>query len=556
VLFESSTAARALAAALLTIAELLVAGPSAAGDSAVLLEEPPRYGIFYETYEPAFYTGFAPRTLEPRRLQIHIGRGNQLRATVVLSDEVLREYSRDLLARKTAYRSLVDSGQLVLTQNKSFEEFERRLAKADVADTVRDQADDDADDVIDENLDLLEDLNPQRVFRIRMPVDPLIRNWVAELRPADRQGPDAKRRLELLNLLLPTRLFLAEADKADEASLAALIRLAPESAPDRDAMARLRPMYLNLLARVSGGIYPVHGDELRFTEFTAIYPIGTWNQFTTHHGRQIPQYPTPGRRALTTHQRTKTTDHVPDELSYSYFPWLPYMHVGTRMHNALHTLFWKMKPEETSFLPAQWKDAARNPDGDRYEYLWLLSRGPMSHGCTHVNGGHISELRQLLPADPARFPEVDVYYNRSYDYDVFDIDGNLAPEVMGVRYFIAYSLKNDRPDRLRVRNERRAYYDWLYAGELGYDGKDRGRFATVKDGRFVGRTAAEGREYRDLALYEAHYEPERIQFYRKVDIPFAKELRMVGVRHPMPRLDSAAARQEKRGDDLARKAPR
>ena len=59
-----------------------------------MLEEPPRYGMYYDRYEPAFYTGFAPRTLDPQRIHLHLGRGNQLRVTVVLGDDVLREYAR------------------------------------------------------------------------------------------------------------------------------------------------------------------------------------------------------------------------------------------------------------------------------------------------------------------------------------------------------------------------------------------------------------------------------------------------------------------------------
>src|SRR5262245_40591036 len=167
------------------------------------------------------------------------------------------------------------------------------------------------------------------------------------------------------------------------------------------------------------------------TYFTHIYPVCTFNQYTSLHNRQIPEYPTPGRRALTTHQRTETIDHVPIDEIYSYSPWLPYMHVGTRLHNALHTLFWRMRPAETSFLPPEWRTMS-NADGVPRQYLWLLSRGPMSHGCTHVNAGHIAELRQLLPADGDRLGDVDVFYNTSALYDVFDIDGDLKPEVMGV----------------------------------------------------------------------------------------------------------------------------
>jgi hypothetical protein len=204
----------------------------------------------------------------------------------------------------------------------------------------------------------------------------------------------------------------------------------------------------------------------------------------------------------------------------------------------VHTLFWKMKPAETAFLPEAWR-SVRGADGEPYQYLWLLSRGPMSHGCTHLNAGHISELRQLLPSETDQLSEVDVFYNTSTSYDVFDIDGDFAPEVMGVRYFIAYSLKDNKPDRLRVRDERHAYYDWLYGGELAYDGADHGVFERINDCRFIGRTATPGAEYDRIALREADYEPEKIQFYRMVDIPFTKELRKVGVRHAFPGLQAA-----------------
>jgi hypothetical protein len=297
----------------------------------------------------------------------------------------------------------------------------------------------------------------------------------------------------------------------------------------------MAPAFAALLERVSNGLYPARDGVVSFDEFTAIYPVGTFNSYTTWNGRSIPQYPTPGRRALTTHQRSETVDHIPIDDAYSYSPWLPYMHVGTNMHNAFHTLWWKMKPAETSFLPAAWKtiDRDRRAEGT-YEYLWLLSRGPMSHGCTHLNAGHISELRQLLPSETQKLYSVDAHLNKSELYDVFDIDGDLEPEVMGVRYFIAYSLKDERPYRLRARNERHAYYEWLYGGDLRYDAADHGYFERARDCRFVGRSPVDGAVYDHIALREAAYQPETIQFYQLVDIPFARELRKVGLRYPFP----------------------
>jgi len=570
------------------IPKLLVAAalgllPGATTDSSaaeLVLEEPPRFGVYYDRLEPTFYTGFAPRTLDPKSLHLHLGRGNQLRVTVVLADDVLQEYARDLMVRARTYRSLIDSGRLVLTQNDALEKFEDTLDDEDVDEMVDDEAKLSPLEIRKRNLKLLEKLNPRRVFSIRLPVDKLLSGWATHVTAPDRTRMTEARRLELVNLLVPTRLFVAELDATTSAQLTALVQNCPPATEPAE-LARIRPAFLALVERVSSGVYtvrgtalepvrgtalepvrgtalepvrgtalepvrgtalaPARGDALEFAEFTTIYPIGTLNEYTKHNGRQIPAYPTPGRRALTTHQRTQTPDHVPTEMSYSYSPWLPYMHVGSRMHNALHTLFWSMKPAETTFLPPKWKEVENEQDKPR-QHLWLLSRGPMSHGCTHVNVGHQAELRQILPTNAEDFPKVDLFHNRAYDYDVFDIDGDLSPEVMGVGYFIAFSLKKgDKPDRLRVRNERRAYYDWLYAGELDYDRSDRGVFAKVHDGRFVGRNAQEGFEYERIPLHEAVYEQEKVQFYRAVDIPFAKELRQVGVRHSFRGFDGAAS---------------
>jgi hypothetical protein len=391
------------------------------------------------------------------------------------------------------------------------------------------------DAVRERNLRLMEQLSPGRVFRIQMPLDEAVRRWVAQLRRGDRTGMDRLRQLERVNLMLPTRLFISQLDRNSSAELATLVSRCPQGVIDKRLLDEVTPLFSQLLTRVTQGIYSVHEGTLRFDEFTAIYPAGTLNAYTTYHGRQIPEYPTPGRRALTTHQRTLTIDHVPTDTCYSYSPWIPYMHVGPRLHNAIHTLFWEMKPKETRFLPPAWRAVSSGSrNGESFGYLFLLSRGPMSHGCTHLNIGHILELRQMLPTDPDQLAQVDLFLNKSTLYDVFDIDGDFQPEVMGVRYFIAYALKDNKPDRLRVLDDRHAYYDWLYGGELTYDAGDHGVFRHIKDGRFIDRASVDGAGYERIELHEADYETERIQFYRLVDIPFARELRKVSVHHPFP----------------------
>lgn len=516
------------------------AAPALAGDRAepgLMVVEAPRYGVFYDAPEPSFYTGFAPRTQDPANLHVHLGRGNQLRVTEVLSDAVIREYARDLAERRHEYRSLVDDGRLVLTQNTSFENFEHRLDEVGLDRLVREEASLSPEALRARNLALIETLNPGRVFRIAIPVRSLVVHWVRDLddvADGDRKRLDAGRKLDVLNALLPTRLWLSEIPSGVGPALDDLVRRAPARADDAAAIDALVPAYTALLEKVAGGRYPMRDGVVTFDEFTAIYPVGTVAAYTTWRGRQIPLYPTPGRRALTNHQRSLVADHIPIDDSYSYSPWLPYMHVTPTMHNAIHTPWWKMGPQDAKFLPAEWRQVTRGSrDGSPFAKLWLLSRGPMSHGCTHLNTGHIAELRQILPADSDRLYDVDVFLTRSEDYDVFDIDGDLVPEVMGVRYFIAYSLIAGKPDRLRVKNERHAFYDWLYGGDLGFEG-DRGVFRDVHEARFVDRDAREGRRYGRVFLREADYQPETVQFYRMIDIPFARALRQVGLHQRAP----------------------
>jgi len=490
--------------------------------------DPSGYGIYYRTYEPSFYTGFAPRTDDPARLHLHVGRGNQLRVTLVLSDDVIGSYARQLLARYETYRRLIDDGKVRLTQNAGFESFAETVVDIDLAGLLAMENALSPEALHARNIELMRRLNPGRVFHLRVPVDELIRRWAAQVAPEDRQSMDRRRRLDLVNAMLPNRLWRTELGAGESRALAGLVNAVG------DGVEPIRPDFLDLLDTVSAGRYPRRGEFLEFHEFTAIYPIGTFNEYTTYKGQTIPLYPTPGRRALTYHQRTRTADHIPTVQVYSYLPWLPYMHVGDRLHNSFHSLWWRMRLDKTDFLPAALREppvSARN--GEPYTHLWLLSRGPMSSGCTHVNAGHINELRQLLPTTPEEMQQVDVFLNKSYLYDVFDIDGDLQPEVMGVRYFVAYALSNKKPSKLRVPIERRAYYEWLYGGDLKFDSEGKGYFESIRDGQFVERTAVNGREYRRLDLLEAGYEPEKLQFYTLVDIPFARELRRAGTDYPV-----------------------
>ena len=488
------------------------------------------YSIFYQRYEPTFYTGFAPRTQDPSRVHIRVGRGNQVRLTTVLSDEAIDAYARDLVVRYHTYKGMVDTGQLVLTQNEGFEAFAQTMSEHGIEKIAQGQGGLSAGERRAQNLALIRALNPGRVFDINIPLDNAIANWLDELNDADFKKPSTSRQLDILNAMLPTRLHLAELKPEISKDLKKLLKKISIAGTGGipAQIFEARADYVMLLNKLTDNRYPLVDGAFTFTEFTAIYPIGSFNGYTKHKGRNIPLYPTPGRRALTTHQRTKTVDHIPDKVIYSYSPWIPYMHVGKKMHNSFHTLWWRMEANKAKFLPASMRTAPK-PDrtGKKYKYMWLLSRGPMSHGCTHVNTGHIGELRHILPSDTKRLYEIDVFLNKSHQFDVFDIDGDMTPEVMGVKYFYAYQLKNKRPSNLRAPAERGAFYDWLYGGALTINADGEGVFKDVESGKFLKRKPVKGKKYKNLRLYEAEFAPQHLQFYKNKGIPFARELRKV-----------------------------
>ena len=58
------------------------------------------------------------------------------------------------------------------------------------------------------------------------------------------------------------------------------------------------------------------------------------------------------------------------------------------------------------------------------------------------------------------------------------------------------------------------------------------------------RTAKKGRIYHDIPLYEAEYQPERIQFYRPRAIEFVRELRKVALEYPFDGVPPPVAASE------------
>ena len=256
---------------------------------------------------------------------------------------------------------------------------------------------------------------------------------------------------------------------------------------------------------------------------------GVWNLTPRTHGRGL----------------LGMVDYLSPNPGYGFITMLPYQYAGGITYNAFHNAGVRCQLNSTKFLPAAWRNVVSERDGKKlYQNLWIASRAPVSHGCTRLPSGHMTELRQIVPTDSPVLERVRTFRDLPSCYDVFDLRGDGTPAVIGIQYYIAYKCDTEHtPLRTYVANRRDPYYRWLYGGNvvLGPVGKVTIREVPVC--RFVGRKAEEAQVLSSVPLYEARFEPEAIQFYTVKRVPFDsdkgmelnRELRKVGAGHTLDR---------------------
>src|SRR5262249_39538019 len=152
--------------------------------------------------------------------------------------------------------------------------------------------------------------------------------------------------------------------------------------------------------------------------------------------------------------------------------------------------------------------------------LWIIARGPTSHGCTRIASGHMSELRQIVPSESSTLERVETYRNLPQCYDLFDVDGDGRPEVMGLQYYLAYKSNEHTPVKAYVSNKREPFYRWLYGSNIQYGEPGHVVMKEVPVCRFVGRKAEEAAVLQNQPLWEPAWTPETIQFFHTKGIPF------------------------------------
>jgi hypothetical protein len=527
------------------LAVLLVASASPARAQEELKwdgSEPPT-GIYFKWYEPSFYTGFAPRTQDPSRVHLELGRGSQTRVTVVLGEAELDHYLGDLEARRALYQELVDRKIIELTTNVEYEKFVKKLEEQRVAAHVAARSSMNAQEYRSKALEVMSALNPDRVFRIRIPMAKVAAQWHAAL--AKGVGSTTGLKLDAANAALPERLNLNELTPAVDAALAKAAAVAASSAADSQPF---RAETASFITTTSGGRYRASSDAVEAIEFTAIYPSGTADQLMTFEGNKIPDVGVTGVWPLIRRENGRgqlgMVDYLSTNPGYGFIPILGYQYAGGIAYNAFHNAGVRAQLNSTPFLPKEWRNVTSERDGKPMQNLWIVGRGPTSHGCTRLPSGHMSELRQIVPSENDAMVKVKNFRNKSECYDVFDLRGDGDSRVMGVQYYLAYKSHKHLPTRVYAPNKRDPFYRFLYGSNIEMGPIGSARIKDVPVCRFVGLRKAEvSSRLKDVPLHEAAYEPEKIQFYKIKPASFEsgpgfhfnREIRKVGAGHTVDR---------------------
>jgi len=505
--------------------------------------DPTPYGIFFNDYDPNFYAGWVPRVQDPNRIKIHLARGNQLRVRMVLPDEAVDNYLLDQVAKHDLYQEVIDEEIIELTSNTTWEDYHRRFEAEGLRELASRKATLSPEAWRAINVEAIDKLNPERLYHIQKDWGALVGQWQERLkaRPAPE---DLQAKLDLVNELFPHRMFVYELTDEQDAQLAELVALAKA-----DDAAAFAPKAETFFRSVTDGIYDIEDGKIDYYEYTAIYPAGTYDTTTQYAGKKIPQITTPGIWYFMPRKHgtgmVGMVDYISGAGYYGLIPMFPYEYAGGSAYNSIHNTGISNWIAGHKLLPKEWSSyTGGSRNGKPYNRVALTSRGPVSHGCTRLNSGHLAELRELLPSTSEKMEGIVNYRNVSHCYDVFDRKGDGNLEIMGVQYYIAFRHTNERvAKQIWSQNNRDDFYAWLYGDEMNYGPIGKVTFDEVCEGKFLRRKAVEGEKHRGLTLYEAPYQPETLQFYKikgvdrlsEPGMEFNRELRRVGYGYEVDR---------------------
>jgi len=511
----------------------------------------------------SFYTGFAPRVESPERIHVRVSRGNQGRMTLILDEQTLYDYPFDLVARAGFYEQMLDEGWIdidmesekgnaVAPQARYFIDIVNSPVYG-IATTVSELKAQKADDIdravlYRKSLDTLKALNPERVFPMNFDLRAEFGKWLPAAKAfvgEDASGEAVAKKiagnpndaLVLVNDLLFGRVNAIELSEASKELLTDVLAAIGDGKDYTDP--GLLATTVELFREVTGGKYDFQvvnaegqmvpaldckseGDcRLNYHEFTSIYPIGSIKSSTRdRHGNVINTYATPGLWQFLS-RRYHEIDNMRSEFYYGMIPKMDYEALGNGFHNpAVRFAAVSDSVKESLSIP------------EHHAHFWAVKRGRVSHGCNRMSAGHVWEIRNIFPVENTRATQVYYYGNDPKDFDLFDINGDGNPEVMGVTYYISYNAKGTSWAGKReganldvsVRGTEKFYKGLLGAKNVFTYAEDG---ITIHDPSVSYFTKEDFRKKRtiskivegDFPYYEQLYERDKIQFYRPLKIP-------------------------------------
>ena len=511
-----------------------------------------KYGVPFFTHYPAsFYTGFAPRVEEPKRIHFRAGRGNQVRLTAILDEYSVLTYLYSLQKRYDAYARAQEKGMLQTKSTGQLDAF-RRVVDSPAYD-IRGKIKDFESGKIDRarfyqaSLETLSALNPHRVFSLSIDLKSAFLDWKAQIQRLAGKFKDDPTDIEIIkqhlfrpddtlvvtNNMLPGRVnavYLTDEQTDKLARIVSQVLSNPDD--DRNFLPLARDYFLDVtqgkydIQTVAKGKFvsalqceePERRCLLIYPEFTAIYPNGSVIGSTQDRQKNTVHLIRNSALMTFIDRSYHDVDHIRKEGYYGYAPKMDWEGIGNGAHN----------PGVSHWLPGMKHLYGEIGIPEDYQFLWVVSRGPVSSGCVRMSTGHLWEARHVFPANPERMKELLYFGNHSADYDVFDIDGNGTPEVMGSDYQVAYSLQGPSGDNKRKGKNfslsdvtKTEFYQHLY-GEKGQFTKDGDvyKFQNPYVSHFRKNEADDKRAAvisRPLPgtykLYEQPYEKDKVQIY-------------------------------------------
>lgn len=491
------------------------------------------------TYYPSFYTGFAPRVEDPNRIHFRLSRGNQIRLTAPLDEYAVLTYFFGLKKREALFNQAIQNGLVQIEQQNQLALYQYVLQ------SQRYQISSTADQALQNNiarehlykisLKAMEELNPGRIFHIRLNLTTSIAHWKntanafiqasAGKSLEDFIAKNPQKTLTLINSLVWGRIDVTlvtsnlkvklvetlQAQNDFQIKALELFRLATEGRYDFKVLRN---------GSLQSSLYQDTQGEwiLEYPEFTAIYPNGSVKDYEDDRdGNRIPKIREIGVMNFIS-RPAHDVDHIRSESYYGYIPKMDYTSTGNGIHNpavrtSLKNAIYKPLYQDLN-IPA------------KHNTLWIVSRGGVSHGCTRMSAGHALEVREIFPSNPKRMEKVKYFGNNSEDYDLYDVSGTGQIQVMGVQYFLAYDIAADSGEGYREGAglipsslNRDAFYQQLYGQkQFRVDTNSYifinpyiSQFITEKDG-------SRGKAYSlqikgEFPLYEQAYEQDKMQFF-------------------------------------------